>query len=199
MKIILGSASPRRQELLHMIFSDFAIQTTDEDENCPFHTPSQFVQDLATQKGKLVQKKMQSISYFNTKETYLIISADTIVYANGAVLGKPHTYEQAFDMLSSLSNSSHKVFTGVCISEIQNNTCIRQSVFDESTTVKVMHMSENEIDCYIKTNDCFDKAGGYGIQGLFGKHIEGIEGDYYNVVGLPVNRLYRELKNMGLI
>lgn len=197
MKIILASASPRRQELLHMIYPDFDILTADGEESAAFSTASEFVQTLAKQKGDQVIS--QHSASFSQEETTIVISADTIVYSNGCVLGKPADAQKAHQMLSDLSGKNHQVYTGLCISVLKGTDLVNQILADECTSVRVMSLTDEEINSYIQTGDPFDKAGGYGIQGLFGKYIEGIDGDYYNVVGLPVNRLYQELKKASLL
>lgn len=195
MKYILASKSPRRKELLQGILPNFSILTANGDEQSEFVNASQYVQALAKQKGD----EILSQTNFNPDERIVLISADTIVYANGIVLGKPKTEEDAFQMLSSLSGKKHQVYTGVCVSVIENSHLSKQISFDECTDVFVMELSTEEIRTYIDTKDPFDKAGGYGIQGIFGRHIEKIEGDYFNVVGLPVHHLYCVLKDQKLI
>lgn len=190
MKIILGSASPRRKELLHMVYDNFEIMTAAGEERAEFQTPSQYVEALALQKAEQV---IADNSFDHTEE-YLILSADTIVYQSGKVLGKPKSVEDAYQMLSDLSGCTHEVYTGMCITYLCQGKIKKQTCFHDMTKVSVMKLSDTEINSYIASKDPFDKAGGYGIQGLFGKYITGIDGDYYNVVGLPVNKLYRELK-----
>ncbi len=215
MKIILASASPRRKELLGHIFPEFTIIPAKGEEHAVFHTPDQYVQDLAVHKAREIADM-----HFHTVTSYavplrdiapdsltMIIGADTIVYAQGQLLGKPADPEEAFEMLSLLSGKAHKVFTGVaflflrCVSENAEKRepifeLVAEHAFSEETEVFVDALTKNEIDAYIASSDPFDKAGGYGIQGLFSKHITKIRGDYFNVVGLPVSRIYRELRGI---
>lgn len=193
MQIILASASPRRQELLKLIFDDFIIQTSSCEENAVFSTPSQYVMDLAMQKA-LDAAKSISGSYSES----LVLGADTIVFHKNTVLGKPKDKDDARQMISSLSGDVHFVYTGICLAHTINGTLNTNTAY-ACTKVRVASLSETEITEYISTSEPYDKAGGYAIQGLFGKHIVGIEGDYYNVVGLPVHLLYEILKTHNLI
>lgn len=190
MKIILASASPRRQELLKNIFSDFIIIKSGSEEQAVFSTPSQYVMDLAIEKAHDAARQLSS-SY----QDFLIIGADTIVFHNGKVLEKPANEKEAFSMLKSLSGDIHEVYTGVALYRCLSETIQTHSFFC-CTKVYVNTLSDEEICTYIATNDCYDKAGGYGIQGPFCKHIASISGDYFNVVGLPVSKLYEELKKI---
>ncbi len=188
MKIILASASPRRQELLKHIFDDFVVHTSSCDENAIFRLPSEYVMELASQKASDV-----AAHYENSKEETLVIGADTIVFSDNTVLGKPSDKEDAYRMIKSLSGKVHEVYTGISLVHIKNQ---RKDVYSsyECTKVHVKELSENEIMTYINSEEPYDKAGSYGIQGLFCRHISGIEGDYFNVVGLPIHLLYEEIK-----
>lgn len=196
MKIILASASPRRQELLKNIFTNFDIETSSCEENAVFSTPEKYVKDLASLKALDIASKHEHDS--SPSESLLIIGADTIVYHNGKILGKPSDKEDAKEMLSALSGNIHQVYTGICIVYINKG---HRNIFTdhECTKVIVDCLSEAEIEQYILSKDPFDKAGSYGIQGQFSKHIKGIEGDYFNVVGLPIYRLYQMLRKEQLI
>ena len=193
MQIILASASPRRQELLKLLFDNFTIQTSSCEENTSFVTPDQYVMDLAKQKALDVA---QNIS--DTDSDQLIIGADTIVFHNNKILGKPQDKEDALEMISSLSGQTHYVYTGICLVS-KNGAKQTLHTTHSCTKVHVALLTEEEILKYISTSEPYDKAGGYAIQGLFGKHILGIEGDYFNVVGLPIQLLYTELKNNNYI
>lgn len=193
MNIILASASPRRQELLKLIFNDFVIQTSSCGESAIFTTPSQYVMDLASQKALDVAKTVPT----SCSET-LVIGSDTIVFHKDAVLGKPKNKDAARQMISSLSGNTHFVYTGICLVHITGESSQIHTAYAR-TKVHVAPITEAEIDEYISTSEPYDKAGGYAIQGLFGKHIAGIEGDYFNVVGLPVHLLYEQLKKLNLI
>lgn len=193
MQIILASASPRRQELLKLIFDDFIIQTSSCEENTSFTTPSQYVMDLARQKALDVAKAVSDIH-----PDSLIIGADTIVFHENTILGKPKDKDEARQMITSLSGKTHFVYTGICLAHSKAGKLNIHTSY-ACTTVRVAFLSEDEITKYISTAEPYDKAGGYAIQGLFGKHITGIEGDYFNVVGLPVQLLYTQLKTLHLI
>ena len=183
-KIILASASPRRRELLAQIGLPFTVQVSSVEEVITKTAPEEIVMELSAQKAEDVKK--------NTEEDCIVIGADTIVsYSDGEktqILGKPGSEEEAFGMLKLLQGNSHQVYTGVTI-------CFGEQIrtFYEKTQVHVYPMNEEQIEEYIKTGEPMDKAGAYGIQGRFAAFIKGIEGDYNNVVGLPVGRLYQEL------
>lgn len=195
MKIILASASPRRQELLKLIFDDFMIQTSSCEENALFTTPSQYVMDLASQKALDVAN---ALPVFASDSETLVIGSDTIVFHENRILGKPKNRDMAHQMITSLSGKSHFVYTGICLVHTIGD---EQKVYTAYACTKVFvdSLTEKEIEAYISTSEPYDKAGGYAIQGLFGKHITGIEGDYFNVVGLPVHLLYEQLKALNLI
>lgn len=204
MKIILASASPRRKKLLTNIFPQFEVLTSDAPEKAIFTTPAEFVCELARQKAEHVIEKLKTDSRVqqtvSANEEIVIISADTIVFQDEEVLGKPATEEDAFRMLRSISGKTHEVYTGVSVfifSDIRKSA-LRSASFAESTKVSVAEITDCEIMTYISSREPFDKAGAYGIQGQFSKFIRGIEGDYFNVVGLPVCRLYEHLKKLGV-
>lgn len=183
MKIILASASPRRKELMALAGIPFEARPVDADETILCCTPPEgAVMMLATRKAQLAAEHFPDD---------LIIGADTIVAVGKHIYGKPDTSEEAFEMLSALSGKTHQVFTGVCIytkSGHRNAFCTR-------TDVTFFPLSEEEIRAYIATGEPMDKADAYGIQGKGALLVEKIDGDYYNVVGLPISRLVRELKS----
>ena len=186
MAIILASASPRRKELLKFITEDFTVRVSDAEEiTDPDFTAEEAVKSLAVIKGEAVAKDFPDDT---------VISADTIVVLDGKILGKPADEEDAFRMLSSLSGRTHEVFTGVCV--IYGD---KKQVFAERTEVSFYPLSEEEIRAYIATSEPADKAGAYGIQGKGCTLVKSISGDYNNVVGLPVARLNRILKENSLI
>ena len=193
MQIILASASPRRQELLKHIFDNFTIHTSSCEENTVFDTPSKYVMDLASQKALDV-----AAHYMGSNLETLIIGADTIVFANGKILGKPTDRDDACHMLESLSGKEHEVYTGIALVHIKNSIQKQFSSY-ACTHVRVAALSEEEINIYADTDEPFDKAGSYAVQGFFSRHITGIDGDYFNVVGLPVHLLYEELKSHNFI
>ena len=181
MKIILASASPRRQELIKMITEDIIVNPCDCDETIKKGLVGREIAEyLSKIKGEAVREQFQN---------EIIVSADTIVCLGDNVLGKPKSREDAFSMLRTLSGNTHSVFTGVTI--IKGD---KGKTFSQETKVTFYDLSDEEINEYIDTNECFDKAGSYGIQGKGGLLVKGIEGDYFNVVGLPVARLKRELQ-----
>ncbi len=181
-QVILASKSPRRKDLLTALGVDFKVkEQTNQDESYPETLQgAEIVEFLAKQKS----------SSFETKENELIISADTIVCVENKVLGKPNNEYEAKEMLKLLSGKTHQVFTGVCL-----KTKEKQRVFSVTSSVTFSSLSDEEIDFYIKNFQPFDKAGAYGIQewiGFIG--IQSISGSYWNVMGLPLQRLYQELK-----
>ena len=183
-RYILASASPRRSELLAQVGIKFQVIKSDLEEIINNVEPEQVVIELSRQKAQDVYNKLVD------KKNVVVIGADTIVYNDNKILGKPKDDEDAFKMLAILSGKSHYVYTGVTLN--MNGEIIS---FAEKTRVDVYSMSENEINAYIKTKEPLDKAGAYAIQGLFAAYIKGIEGDYNNVVGLPIGRICQELKN----
>ena len=181
-KIILASASPRRKELIAYIGENVTIRPADCDETLPENTGArEAVEYLSKIKNDAVQK----ISDKNA----LIISADTVVAVDNKILGKPADKEDARRMMRLLSGKTHQVYTGVTISKGG-----KEITFSEKTDVVFYELKENEIEEYISTSEPYDKAGGYAIQGKAGLLVKGINGDYYNVVGLPVARLKREIE-----
>ncbi len=180
--IILASNSPRRRELLAQAGIPFRVETTEVDETLDIADPPAFVMTLSERKAK-------AIGAFREKE--IVIGADTVVVCDKRILTKPVDEEDAFAMLSSLSGRSHEVYTGVTI---LYGSLIRR--FFECTKVIMYDNDESFLKNYIATGEPIDKAGAYGIQGMGALLVEGIEGDYSNVVGLPIARLYRELMTM---
>lgn len=189
MDIVLASASPRRSELLKQIGLEFRVCVSNAEEVIHHTEPSEVVKELSVQKAAAVYELLQG----RQEACDLIIGADTVVACDGRILGKPETKEDAVGMLRLLQGRSHEVYTGVCL--IHGRTGARKSFFEE-TKVVFCPMTEEEITEYVNTKDCMDKAGSYGIQGFCARYIKGIEGDYNNVVGLPVCRLYQEIKSM---
>ena len=183
-KIILCSNSPRRRELLSGLGLNFEVRVIDNiDESYNNNNRCEEIADEIS-----LKKADAYIKTIGNNE--LIITADTIVYNNGDVLGKPHTREEAIDMLSAISGKTHKVVTGVCIASKN-----KKKIFSVSTNVKFSSLEKEEILFYIDNYTPYDKAGAYGIQEWIGYiGVEGIEGSYFNVMGLPIQRLYSELK-----
>ncbi len=197
MKIVLASGSPRRRELLDQIGAEYEVRPSKADETITGTIPAEIVKELALRKGKEVA------GYY--KEEVVILSADTVVASEGKILGKPKDDEKAKEMIGKLQGKSHEVYTGVAIIIKQQQKgqkpevlVEKEQVFAVETKVKVTSMSEAEIEQYIRTGEHKDKAGAYGIQGKFAPYIEGIEGDYYNVVGFPISKICQELKKEGI-
>lgn len=188
MKVILASASPRRRELLTQIGIDFEVQVSEVEERITTTVPCEVVQELSRQKAEAVMAMRRE----ETERT-LVIGADTVVACGGEILGKPRDAEDATRMLRMLSGRSHEVYTGVTFVYDEGREIYS---FYECTKVYFAPMTEAEIAEYVATGDPMDKAGAYGIQGFCARYITGIEGDYNNVVGLPVGRVYQELKNI---
>ncbi|MGI6711039.1 MAG: Maf family protein [Bacilli bacterium] len=184
-EIILGSASLRRQELLAKIGVKFKVAVSGIDEMIDEKNPLKCVRRLAYLKG---------MDVLSTNTDALVLTADTIVELNGKILGKPKDEKDAFLMLKNLSGKTHRVITAVFI-----GTKTEYELFHEETFVTVNKMSDSEIANYITKENVYDKAGSYAIQGDFGKHVSYIKGDYYNVVGLPLARVYEILKKKGII
>ena len=181
MSLILASASPRRKELLSCITEDFkVIPAKNEEKIDPALSPDQAVIYVAGQKA-------EEVSALYPKD--IVIGADTTVFCQNIPLGKPKDSDDAKEMLKMLSGKVHKVITAAVIAV--GGKAVRS--FAEETEVEFYPLSEEEIDLYVKSGEPMDKAGAYGIQGKGSLLIKGIKGDYYNVMGLPVSRLYREL------
>lgn len=193
-RIILGSASPRRRELLEQIGITFEIVTSGKDEVYNSTIPAEIVKELAQMKAENVSEEVLE------KEGHLcdvvVIGADTIVVRDGEILGKPADTEEAFRMLKSLQGRAHQVYTGVAILDFDENGVKKVTGHAEKTEVFVCEMTDTEIEKYIASGEPMDKAGAYGIQGRFAAFIERIEGDYFNVVGLPVAYVYSQLKKI---
>lgn len=191
MKIILASASPRRKELLAQIGLEFQIVVSDVEEKITKTAPAEIVEELSCQKAEAVLKSLP------VDEEVLVIGADTIVACGQQILGKPADEQKAVEMLTMLQGKAHEVYTGVTLLYRGGHETAEQIIsktFHEATKVCFYPMTEQEIAEYVSTKDCMDKAGAYGIQGFCARYISGIEGDYNNVVGLPVGRLYQEAK-----
>ncbi len=184
--LVLGSASPRRSDLLKQAGLSFTVRSADIKEFIDKSmTPDAAVLHLA-------EKKNQAL---NLRKKEVILTADTVVVLQDKILGKPSSYQEAYQMLTDLSGSWHDVYTGVCIrNELQQHS------FEVCTRVKFFPLTHEEIKRYLEREEAWDKAGAYGIQGKGGLFVERIEGDYFSVVGLPLARVVRELGrfNIGL-
>ena len=207
-KLILGSASPRRRELLAQIGVEFEVRVSDKEEIYHSEIPEEIVKELALMKAENVMADMtveqvlkkpatEKTEETEDRQTFLkstvIIGADTVVVLDDKILGKPKDEEDAFRMIQSLQGRGHEVYTGVAVIEFDSEG--KRSTVNHAvgTKVYVNAMTEEEIHAYIATGEPVDKAGAYGIQGRFAPFIDRIEGDYYNVVGLPVSYVYQVL------
>jgi len=185
--LILASASPRRRELLSLITADFTVEVSDVPEALPDGlSPAQAVETLALRKAAAVAARRGAADP--------VIGSDTVVALDGAVLGKPADRADAVRMLRALAGRTHEVFTGAAVLHGE-----KQIVFHSSARVTFAPMEEAEIAAYLDTGEPFDKAGAYGIQGYGARYIERVEGDYSAVVGLPVQRLYRALRESDFL
>jgi septum formation protein len=185
--IILASSSPRRRELLQAIGMPFTVLTSDVDETTPSGlTPAEIVESLAVRKARAIAGK---------ESTGLVLGADTIVVMDEHVLGKPRDEADAFRMLQSLQGRAHTVYSGVAIIDAASG---REEVAHCATAVRIRPLSEREIRSYIATGEPMDKAGSYAIQGIGATIVEGIEGDYFNVVGLPLRLTSELLSRFGV-
>lgn len=186
MEIVLASKSPRRKELLSRMGLEFTVHTANIDEAMdPFRHPIDEVARVSLLKAKAVQPLH--------KPEDVIISADTIVVCDSLVMGKPHSESEAFSMLRRLSGRDHQVITGLTV--LRGADCENVTV---TTTLRLRNLSDEEIRAYIATGEPMDKAGGYGIQGLAAMFVVGLDGDYYNVMGLPICTLTLILRKFGV-
>lgn len=185
-RIVLASASPRRREILTQIGLTFDVIPAKGEELVESVNANDVVLKLSMDKAVEVAGLCDSKT--------LVIGSDTVVALDNTILGKPKDRAEAFNMISSLRNGCHSVYTGVTIvlGEVVRS-------FVSETKVYVYDMTDEEIYSYIDSGDCYDKAGGYGIQGLFARYVEKIDGDYLNVVGLPVSRLMQEIKKVEVL
>lgn len=173
--LVLASSSPRRRELLSTLGITFSIAVSDVDEATPpEYTPTEIVESLAVRKAAKIAGEMNNA---------LVLGSDTIVVLDGQVLGKPKDEEDAFRMLSQLQGREHTVYSGVALVDAKSK---RQEVSSSSTKVAIRSLTPEEIRAYIKTGEPMDKAGSYAIQGIGATIVEGIVGDYFTVVGLPL-------------
>ena len=181
MRIVLASKSPRRKEILENLGLKFDVIVADADESCDIPDPCERVSALAAIKGRAVKAQVG--------DDCLIVASDTLVFAEGEFLGKPHDKSDARRMIGMLSGRAHSVVSGLYLAfggKEYMGAGETRVIFDE--------MTDAEIEDYINSPEPYDKAGGYAVQGLASLYVSGIEGDYFNVVGLPVNLLYKALK-----
>ena len=191
-RIILASASPRRRELLERAGVNFEVIPASGEENRTSDDPKEAVQQLARDKAVSVMHTVEE-----SEDGTIVIGSDTVVVFENMILGKPHDTEDAVNTLKKLQGNIHQVYTGVSVWEKKAGVWTEHT-FYESTDVTFYPVSDEEIRAYVATGEPMDKAGSYGIQGLFGIYVKGICGDYNNVVGLPVARLFYEMKKSGI-
>ncbi|MCX4321951.1 MAG: Maf family protein [Lachnospiraceae bacterium] len=195
MKIYLASASPRRKELLKQVGISFKVVPSTVEEKITKEAPDEVVEELSYQKAVDVCGKLAA----EGREDFVVIGADTVVSAWGKILGKPADKADAARMLKDLQGGSHQVYTGVTLAWKYKDMPPMYATFSECTDVTMYTMTDEEIKRYVDSGEPMDKAGAYAIQGLCAAHIQGICGDYNNVVGLPVGRLCQEMKRRGLL
>jgi len=185
--IILASASPRRKELLRKIGLKFKVEPSNYEEKVSQDLePHELAKSLSLEKARLVAPKYKNA---------LIIAADTFIVFEGKILGKPHTETEAKQMLETLNGKPHSVITGFTIVDTGSNKAVSEAV---ETKVYLRKLSSHEIDAYVQSKEPLDKAGAYAIQGLGSVIVEKIEGDYFNVIGLPLSALTERLKEFGV-
>lgn len=188
MKIILASQSPRRKEILSMITNKFDVIVSNVEEKLDKKlTNEEQVKYLAYIKAKVVFDETKDMG------DRIVIGSDTIVVKDGIIYGKPKNHDSAVSMLHSLKNDKHEVMTGLCII-IERDGEVTEKLDIDITSVYINDINEKELEDWIATNEAYDKAGGYAIQGKFGVFIQKIEGNYYTVVGLPVHKVYQIIK-----
>ena len=195
MKIILASKSPRRKEILENLGIKFEIIVSDADESSEEKDPALLVRELSLRKGRAVADRIINENIHAGEDTYIISSDTVVATADGEILGKPSDIADAKRMLSLLEGKSHYVHSGIAIIKISADREITEAADTESTAVEFLQMSENEIDFYVKNENVLDKAGAYAIQGIASAWIKKIDGDYFNVVGLPTCKTLSLFKN----
>ncbi|MBC9783909.1 septum formation inhibitor Maf [Heliobacterium chlorum] len=189
MNLILASASPRRRQLLSELGIAFEV--------CPSNFPESGVEELPPEQQAVALARGKAHSVAVQVQEGVVLGADTIVLIEGEVLGKPKSPEQAKEMLLRLSGRAHKVITGLALFRVEKGEVVGERTGYEETTVFFRRLTVEDVDLYVSTGDCMDKAGAYGIQGLASLLVEGLDGDYFNVVGLPLVRLDKLLRDWG--
>ena len=196
MKTILASKSPRRKEILENLGVEFEIIVSEADEDSDEKDPARLVKELALRKGRAVADHVKKENILQNDDIY-IISSDTVVATageNAEILGKPKDLDDAKRMLRLLEGKSHFVHSGIAIIKLSVGGEIIEAADTESTAVEFLSMSESEIDFYVNNEKVLDKAGAYAIQGIASAWIRKIDGDYFNVVGLPTCKMFRLFK-----
>ena len=199
--LVLASGSPRRKELLKDAGYEFDVIPSDATEKATYKRPAYFVQELAALKANDVADRILNRDTLYEEGKYIkgeviIIGADTVVSLLDDILGKPKSEKDAFNMIKSLSDKKHYVYTGVSLIRAVDGKITNRRTMYVRTSVHVAKLNDEEINAYIATGECMDKAGAYAIQGKFAKHIERIEGNYPTVVGLPINAVYNLINDV---
>lgn len=189
-RIVLASGSPRRKEILSKIGADYEVIVSDCDESTTLTDPAALVKELSYKKAESVAKELAG--------AVIVIGADTVVAYNGSILGKPKDRADAGRMISMLADDVHQVYTGVSLIIKEETGACNVITFAECSEVSVDAMTERQIEEYLDTREGEDKAGSYAVQGIFAAHIKGINGDYFNIVGLPVAGIYKRLYENGI-
>lgn len=189
-KIVLASNSPRRKEILEQVGISFSSIPSELEEVSDKEDAIDLVEDLASNKATDVMKGLEG--------PVIVIGADTVVVQNGTIMGKPKSREEAREMLTKLQGSAHEVYTGVVIIVKEADGQEKRISFADVSRVIINPMTAKQINRYIESGEPFDKAGAYAIQGKFAIYIKEIIGDYYNIVGLPVSKLYAVLLENGI-
>lgn len=198
MKFILASASPRRKELLEQIGMEFEVRVSEAEEVTNATEPAEYVMELSFLKAEDVAGKIPVMyDARGVDQNFVVIGSDTVVAAEGEILGKPKDKDDARRMITMLSGKTHQVYTGVTLMIFKEERMHRET-FYEKTDVTFYEMTGEQIEEYINTTEPYDKAGAYAIQGLCSAYIKGINGDYASVVGLPVSRICYELTKYGI-
>ena len=199
-KVILASQSPRRREIMAMAGFSFEVMPAEGEEKSDALRPDELTMMLSKAKAEeIYEKENGKMAEAGSDRPLLVIGADTVVAYNGEILGKPKDLADAYRMLRLLSGHVHQVYTGVTLILANSDGTggepgVCRRTFYEKTDVSFHELTDEEILQYIHTEEPLDKAGSYAIQGAFGKYIQKIDGDYYNVVGLPIQRIWQELK-----
>jgi septum formation protein len=190
MKLILASTSPRRTEILRNAGFVFEVIPTHTDETRrPGEVAEDYVRRIAQGKAHAAREKLRT-----TAEPTIIIAADTVVLAKGQILTKPQDVADARRMLRMMSGKSHELLTGLAVLRIPEGA---ETQHIEKTRVDLLPISDDEIESYLRTGESFDKAGAYGIQGVAGRFVSRIDGCYFNVMGLPLSRVWRAIRELG--
>ena len=201
-KIVLASGSPRRRELMDMIGAHYIVIPSQKDEDMSCSDPATLVERLAKMKAEdvaqIINDRIKSGELGNEYTDCVVIGCDTVVANNGQILGKPYNDENATKMIQAIEGHSHEVYTGVCILKMSGGEAEACENYSVCSRVHVAHMTDQEISDYVSTGESLDKAGAYAVQGRFCPFIEGIEGDYYNIVGYPVHSIYKTLNELGI-